>query len=321
MSSAGTPGAENAQGMIDSKRMLRFVKLAGRMLVTLLLVIVALAVVRWMWIRYQIEPWTRDGRVRADVAQVSPDVSSFVTEVRVRDNQVVRRGDVLFVLDQARFQIALQQAEAAIVSDKAALAEAQREARRNDGLGELVSVEVREQSHTRVQQDRAALDQAVTTRDTARLNLQRSTVRAPVNGWITNLELRPGDYLTAGRQALALVDSDSLYVDGYFEETKLPRIHVGDPALVRLMGDRKVLHGHVDSIAAAIDDRERSPAPNLVANINPTFSWVRLAQRIPVRIHVDDTPAPVRLIAGRTATVTITGRDAHRRPAHWWDFE
>src|SRR6202012_1805359 len=136
--------------------------------------------------------------------------------------------DVLFVLDRARFQIALQQAEAAIESDKAALAEAQREARRNDSRGELVSVEVREQSHTRVQQDRAALDQAVTTRATARLNLERSTVLAPVNGMIPNLELRPGDSLTAGRQALALVDSDSLYVDGYFEETKLPRIHSGD---------------------------------------------------------------------------------------------
>ncbi|MGC1304189.1 MAG: HlyD family secretion protein [Caulobacteraceae bacterium] len=306
--------------MLDSKWIKRFLMTGGRMLVTALIVIVALLVARWMWIRYQVEPWTRDGRVRADVAQVSPDVSSFVTEVRVRDNQIVRRGDVLFVLDRARFQITLQQAEAAIESDKAALAEAQREARRNDGLGELVSVEVREQSHTRVQQDRAALDQAVTARDTARLNLERSTVLAPVNGMITNLELRPGDYLTAGRQALALVDSDSLYVDGYFEETKLPRIHIGDAAEVRLMGERIILHGHVDSIAAGIEDRERTPSGNLLANVNPTFSWVRLAQRIPVRVHIDDVPVPVRLIAGRTATVSVLDPAARHQRYKWWEL-
>jgi multidrug resistance efflux pump len=306
--------------MLSSAALRRTAVLALRVVVTLLVVIVAVQVARWMWNRYQVEPWTRDGRVRADVAQVAPDVSGFVTELKVRDNQIVHKGDELFALDRARFQIALQQSLAAIESDKAALAEAQREARRNDGLGELVSVEVLQQSHTRVDQDRAALDQAYTARDTAQLNLQRSTIVAPVNGMVTNLELRPGDYLTTGRQALALVDSDSLYVDGYFEETKLPGIHLGDAAVVRLMGEPKLMHGHVDSIAAAIDDRERSPTGNLVANVNPTFSWVRLAQRIPVRIHIDDAPPQIRLISGRTATVTVLSPAALHRRHYWWDM-
>jgi multidrug resistance efflux pump len=117
------------------------------------------------------------------------------------------------------------------------------------------------------------------------------------------LELRAGDYFTAGREALALVDADSLYVDGYFEETKLPRIQVGDRVSVQLMGESRILRGRVQSIAAAIGDRERTPTGDLVANINPTFTWVRLAQRVPVRIVLDSVPADVRLIAGRTATV------------------
>ncbi|WP_158914961.1 HlyD family secretion protein [Caulobacter sp. S45] len=306
--------------MVESARIRHALALGGRILVTGLLVIVAVLVARWMWVRYQVEPWTRDGRVRADVAAVAPDVAGFVTRIDVRDNQVVHKGDELFALDQARFQVALQQSLAAIEGDKAALVEAQREARRNDGLGELVSAEIREQSHTRVQQDRAALDQAITARDTAQLNLKRTTILAPVNGMVTNLELRPGDYLTVGRQALALVDSDSLHVDGYFEETKLPRIHVGDPVTIRLMGERTLLHGHVESVAAAIEDRERSPSSNLLANVNPTFSWVRLAQRIPVRVSVDSVPVPVRLIAGRTATVSVLTPDMRHGRHHWWDM-
>ena len=126
---------------------------------------------------------------------------------------------------------------------------------------------------------------------------------APVNGIVTNLELRPGDYLTTGRQALALVDSDSLHVEGYFEETMLRHIHVGDRVSVRLMGESQLVYGRVESIAPAIEDRERTPSGNLVANINPTFSWVRLAQRVPVRIKLDAARNRGAPDCGRTATV------------------
>jgi multidrug resistance efflux pump len=304
--------------------MRRYALTALRVLITVVAVILALLVARWMWLHYQVAPWTRDGRVRADVVEVAPDVAGLVTSVAVADNQPVRTGQTLFTVDPTRYRLAVQQALAALASDKAILAEARREAKRNRTLGDLVAQEVREQSEARVQEAQATVDQAVSTLDTARLNLTRTAIVAPVNGVVTNLQLHPGDYMSIGRQALALVDRDSLHVDGYFEETKLPYIHVGDAVAVRVMGEPAVLQGHVESIAAAIQDRERAASPDLVANINPTFSWVRLAARVPVRVRLDAPTAPavadVRLIAGRTATVTVL--TPHPVIAHgpWWSF-
>jgi multidrug resistance efflux pump len=277
--------------------------LLKRVLITLVAVIFAVVVTRWMWIHYELAPWTRDGRVRADVVAVAPDVAGFVVNVAVVDNQVVRKGDPLFQLDRARYQIGLRQALAAVARERAVLAEARREDHRNDTLGDVVAFEVREQSQARVEEAAASLQQGLADVAAARLNLQRTLVLAPVNGVVTNLELRPGDYFTAGREALALVDADSLHVDGYFEETKLPQIHVGDRVSVRLMGESRLLYGRVQSVAPAIYDRERTPTGDLVADISPTFNWVRLAQRVPVRVVLDPGPADVRLIAGRTATV------------------
>jgi multidrug resistance efflux pump len=271
--------------------------------ITLAAVVVAVFVLRWMWSHYALAPWTRDGRVRADVVSVAPDVSGFVVKVAVHDNQVVRKGDPLFELDRARYEIALQQAQATVARQRASLAEARREARRNDALGEVVSSEAREQSQARMDEATAELQRGLADLAATRLNLERTLVLAPVNGIVTNLELRPGNYLTAGRQGLALVDSDSIHIDGYFEETQLSRIHAGDRVSVRLMGDSQLLYGHVQSIAPAIFDRERTPTGDLVADINPTFSWVRLAQRVPVRIKLDPEPFGVLPIAGRTATV------------------
>jgi len=286
-----------------------------RRLITLAVVAVAMFALRSLWTHSELAPWTRDGRVRADVVSIAPDVPGFVVKVAVHDNQVVSKGDPLFEIDRARYEIALQQALATVARQRASLAEAGREAHRNDSLGEVVSSEVREQSRTRMQEATAELQRGLADLAAARLNLQRTLIVAPVNGIVTNLELRPGNYLTAGRQGLALVDSDSLHVDGYFEETKLPRLHEGDRVSVRLMGESQLLYGRVQSIAPAIFDRERTPTGDLVANINPTFSWVRLAQRVPVRIKLDPGPLDVRLIAGRTATVVDLSyqRDASQR--------
>jgi len=274
-----------------------------RRLITLAVVAVAMFALRSLWTHSELAPWTRDGRVRADVVSIAPDVPGFVVKVAVHDNQVVSKGDALFEIDRARYEIALQQALATVARQRASLAEAGREAHRNDSLGEVVSSEVREQSRTRMQEATAELQRGLADLAAARLNLQRTLIVAPVNGIVTNLELRPGNYLTAGRQGLALLDSDSLHVDGYFEETKLPLLHEGDRVSVRLMGESQFLYGSVQSIAPAIFDRERTPTGDLVANINPTFSWVRLAQRVPVRIKLDPGPLDVRMIAGRTATV------------------
>jgi multidrug resistance efflux pump len=168
-----------------------------------------------------------------------------------------------------------------------------------------VSQETREQGQTRTDQARAALAQAEVNRDTARLNLDRTRVVSSVDGFVTNLDLRVGAYASASHPVLAIVDRQSFYVEGYFEETKLPRIHLGDPVSVHLMGSKAALSGHVESFAEGIADRDRSTGANLLPNVNPTFNWVRLAQRIPVRIAIDSVPADLRLVAGQTATVQV----------------
>ena len=276
-----------------------------RVLVTAAVVVLAVAGGRRLWVHYNVEPWTRDGRVRADVVEVSPDINGLVTDVLVKDGQAVSKGQVLFIIDPSRYELAVGQAEAAIAADEASLAQARRENRRNQALGTLVTTEEVEEGLSKVEELSAQLRGALVERDLAKLNLERTTVRSTVNGVITNLELEPGDYASVGHQVMALLDSDSIYVDGYFEETKLPRIRVGDRANVHLMGVEVVLHGTVVDIAAGIEDRERSASSADLANVTPTFSWVRLAQRIPVRVKLDAVPDGIRLIAGRTATVAI----------------
>ena len=283
----------------------RYLAPLGRIAATLLLVAIAVLIALWLWRRYEVDPWTRDGRVRADVVRVTPDVGGLVTEVKVRDNQQVKVGDLLFVVDRPRYALAVEQAEAAIASARATLTQARREAKRDLALGNLVAAEAHEQNVARVTTAEAALAQAEAQADGARLNLTRTNIKASVDGTVTNLDLHPGDFVGAGQQAMALVDRDSLRVEAYFEETKLPRIRVGDKAHIRLMGVDSIIEGHVESIAAGISNSELTNTGNLLPNVDPTFNWVRLAQRIPVRIKLDKVPADLRLISGRTATVTI----------------
>ncbi|WP_229502189.1 efflux RND transporter periplasmic adaptor subunit [Massilia cellulosiltytica] len=258
-----------------------------------------------LWRHYEVEPWTRDGRVKAYVVQVAPDVTGQVTKVYVHDNQQVKAGEALFDIDRARFELALRQSEAQVTAAQAALAQALRENQRNTQLDDLVSQETREQGQTRSDQARAALAQAIVNRDTAKLNLERTRVVSSVNGIVTNLDLREGAYATAAHPVMAVVDSSSFYVEGYFEETKLPGIQLGDAVDVTLMGTRQPIRGHVESFAEGITDRDRSTGANMLPNVNPTFNWVRLAQRVPVRIAIDQVPANVRLVAGQTATVKV----------------
>ena len=297
----------------DRTKVKKILLVATRVLVTAAVVVLAVMGGRRLWVHYNVDPWTRDGRVRADVVEVSPDINGLVTDVPVKDGQAVRKGQVLFIIDPSRYELAVGQAEAAVVADQASLAQARRENRRNRALGTLVTTEEVEQGLSKVEELSAQLRGALVERDLAKLNLERTTVRSTVNGVITNLELEPGDYASAGHQVMALLDTDSIYVDGYFEETKLPRIRVGDRANVHLMGVQAVLHGTVVDIAAGIEDRERSASSADLANVTPTFSWVRLAQRIPVRIKLDPVPDDIRLIAGRTATVAIEA-PRHRAP-------
>jgi RND family efflux transporter MFP subunit len=277
-----------------------------RFFITLIVVLVAAFVAWQLWIYYMQDPWTRDGRVRADVVEIAPDVSGLVSQVFVHDNQIVHAGDKLFQIDPMRFTLAVQEAQAAVAKAQSQYDEAARDAKRYESLsGNAVSDLTRDQSNTQALEAQAELNQAQADLATANLNLSRATVLATVNGVITNFSMRPGDYVTTGTAVAALVDSDSLYVDGYFEETKLPRIAIGDSATVQLLGGGAPITGHVESIDAGIADNERIAAPNLLADVNPTFTWVRLAQRVPVRIALDHVPAGTRLIAGLTATVQI----------------
>lgn len=293
-----------------------FLPAIGRVGITLL-VAAGAAYAGWqMWHHYEVEPWTRDGRVKAYVVQVAPDVTGQVTKVYVHDNQRVAAGEPLFEIDRARFELALRQADAQVTAAQAALSQALRENKRNTQLDDLVSAETREQGQTRTDQAKAALAQAVVNRDTAKLNLERSHVVSAVDGIVTNLDLREGAYASAAHPVMALVDRNTFYVEGYFEETKLPGIQLGDKVEVTLMGTRQPIGGHVESFAEGIADRDRSTGANMLPNVNPTFNWVRLAQRIPVRIALDPVPANVRLVAGQTATVKVLpGAAAPATPA------
>ncbi|WP_322050760.1 HlyD family secretion protein [Paraburkholderia bannensis] len=286
---------------------------AGQILLTLIVVVVA-ALVLWRIVNYYMfSPWTRDGHVRADVIQVAPDVGGLITRVDVVDNQPVKQGQVLFVIDQARYELSLRLAQAALEQRKATLAQAKREYARNLALGNLVASETMEESRTRVEQGEASVADSQVQVDTAKLNLQRTTIVSPVDGYLNDRAPRVGEYVSAGRAVLSVVDLHSFRVDGYFEETRLHGIHIGQPVEIIVMGEDRPLRGHVQSIVAAIEDRDRQASPNLLPNVNPAFSWVRLAQRIPVRVALDEVPDDFRMIAGRTATVAVRDDAADKK--------
>ena len=276
-----------------------------RKTVTAVVVLLAIGAGYLLWHIDRTSPWTRDGRVRADWVAVAPDVEGLVRDVDVRDNQVVHRGDILFRIDPRRFRIALSSARATVLARYAAMVEAGHDARRYERLLKSgnASSEKAEAFRARALEDSALYQKALSDLARAQLDLDRSVVRAKVDGTITNLHLKPGDYVRRGQGVFALVDSASCYVDGYFEETKLPAIRPGDRMEIRLMGVASPLWGRVDTISRAIYDQERTDLPGTVPKVNPTFSLVRLAQRIPVRIRLESVPPGVLLVAGQTATV------------------
>ncbi|MCQ8242036.1 efflux RND transporter periplasmic adaptor subunit [Rhizosaccharibacter radicis] len=284
-----------------------------RIVLTLAVVVAALVLGLSLWRTYMVSPWTRDGRVRAYVVDVAPEVSGTVVSVPVRDNQLVHKGDPLFVIDPVRFRLAIAEAQARLAGAKEDLRLRLSDAKRREGLAGIVSAEERERFNSTAETQQAAVDAAQAALDVAKLNLQRATLYSPVNGYVTNLLLRDGDYVTAGQARVAVLDRDSFWVYGYFEETKLHGIAAGAPARIKLMGYRPVLRGHVDSLAAGINDQNGSPDRLGLQNVNPVFTWVRLAQRIPVRIHIDNIPAGVTLAAGMTCSVAV-GPEAHDRP-------
>jgi multidrug resistance efflux pump len=286
-----------------------------RLIVTLAVVVVAVIAGGALWQYYVYSPWTRDGRVRTEVVGVAPEVAGRVASLPVVDNQLVRKGDLLFSIDPETYRLNLAQLEAVVENRQQDLRLRQSQAERRARLNDLaVSAEEKEQYAINAAIAGAALRQAQVMVELARLDLARTQVRSPVNGWVTNLLLRAGDYATVGRNAVNVIDADAFWVSGYFEETKLAKIREGAPATIRLMGEERPLRGRVDSVARGITDPNTAAGGEGLATVNPNFTWVRLAQRIPVRIRLDAIPDGVRLAAGMTCTVTID-EDASTAPA------
>ena len=280
---------------------------AARVLVTVLLLAVALVAGALVWRTYVTSPWTRDGQILADVVNIAPQVSGQITRLSVSDNQAVHKGDVLYEIDPVDYQVAVATAEANVNAKLADLKDKRAEAARRLQLTTLsTSEEERQVYDASAEMAAAAYAGALAALSQAHINLDRTKVVSPVNGYVTNLLLREGDYATPGARNISLLDSDSFWVAGFFEETKLAGIRIGDPALAVLMGyGNDPVRGHVDSVARGINTPNTDPGALGLASVNPVFTWVRLAQRIPVRIHIDSVPANIHLAAGMTATVTI----------------
>lgn len=285
----------------------------SRTAITLILVILAFIAIFRAWVYYTESPWTRDARFSADVVAIAPDVSGLITQVNIKDNQLVNKDQVLFTIDQPRYQKALEEAEADVAYYKALASEKRREAGRRNQLGiQAMSREEIDQANNVLQTVEHQLAKAQATRDLARLDLERTVIRAPAAGWVTNLNVFDGEFITRGSTAVALVKKNSFYVLAYLEETKLEGVRKGYRAEITPLGSNRVIKGTVDSIAAGVTNASSSNDAKGMATIDSNLEWVRLAQRVPVRIHLDEQQENV-WPAGTTATVVITGekdRDA-----------
>ena len=286
----------------------------ARVAITVAMLLIALWLTAALWQRYMLAPWTRDGRVRAEVVDVAPEVAGTVIDIPVKDNAFVHKGDVLFTIDPARFKIALAQAQAQVDAAKEDLQLKLSDAKRRQGLTGVVSTEEQDRYKSTATVANAQLDAALAALDLAKLNLERSVLHSPVNGYVTNLRLRVGDYAQAGQPRVAVIDADSYWIIGYFEETKLKRLRAGDPARIKLIGYDQPLTGHVETIARGINEQNGGPDRQGLQDVNPVFTWVRLAQRIPVSLHIDQVPDGVVLAAGMTCTVEVGPKEAGPAP-------
>ncbi len=269
--------------------------------------VLAAAAMMWaMWQAYMASPWTRDATVRVYVVTLAPEVAGRIVELPMADDQFVHKGDLLMVIDPTNYAIAVSSAQAQVDQAKVNMENDQVKAQRREELTTLsTSVEQKQTYITAAIASAASYQSAVAQLAQARVNLRRTRIVSPVNGWVTNLQAQLGDYATVGTRNISVVNADSFWVDGYFEETNVQTIQDGDPARIRLMGSRAPLQGHVEGVSHAINISNAQADSAGLAQVNPVFTWVRLAQRIPVRIHLDDVPPGVRLVAGQTATVQI----------------
>jgi len=280
---------------------------AVRLTVTAALVVTALILGVWAFRFYEYSPWTRDGRVNAYVVDSAAEISGQVVEVAVQDNAFVHKGDLLYKIDTRDYEAAVKRTSAEVDGAKARLAFQQENLERRNKLrpGD-VAAEERQSYATNVQASQADLEAAQAALYKAQVDLERCEIRSPVNGWVTNLTVRAGNFATEGQRQMSVIDADSYWISGYFEETRLRNIRVGDKARAVLMGyPDSVILGHIESINRGITDTNTAPGPEGLPQVSPVFTWVRLAQRIPVRIHIDQVPSEVHLAIGETCTINV----------------
>ncbi|EKY3089843.1 p-hydroxybenzoic acid efflux pump subunit AaeA [Cronobacter dublinensis] len=284
-----------------------------RTAITVVLVVLAFIAIFRAWSFYTESPWTRDARFSADVVAIAPDVAGLITSVDVHDNQLVKKDQVLFTIDQPRYQKALEEAEADVAYYQALVNEKRREAGRRNQLGiQAMSREEIDQANNVLQTVLHQLAKAEATRDLAKLDLQRTVIRAPADGWVTNLNVYTGEFITRGSTAVALVKQNSFYVQAYMEETKLEGVRPGFRVEITPLGSNNVLHGTVDSVSAGVTNASSTRDDKGMATVDSNLEWVRLAQRVPVRIRLDKQPGNL-YPSGTTATVVVTGdRDRDR---------
>jgi len=291
--------------------MARFARETFKTAATLLILVLATIAALVIWDSYVTAPWTRDGSVRVQVASIAPQVSGQITEVQVVDNQFVHQGDVLYVIDPFDFQVALDTDKAQLRQKATDLQVKRMQAERRQHLNDLATTPEEQQQYVgNAAQAQAALDAAQAQVAQADINLKRTQVRSPVNGYVTNLLMRVGDYAHEGTTNISVIDADSYWIDGYFEETKMAHVCVGDRAEAALMGYRDPIVGQVQTVTRGISVSNAAPSTQGLPSVDPVYTWVRLAQRVPVRIRITDVPAGVPLISGMTATVTIRGAEA-----------
>ena len=272
-----------------------------------LVIFAAAIIVGWLlWNYYMQSPWTRDGKVRAEQVSITPQVSGTITQLNIEDNQFVKAGTILFTIDSTPYHIAQLNAQAQLAQSQSELSKASNEANRRKNLPRnYISAEDMDTANINVKAAQAAVKAAEATVEQAKWQISQTTVTAPVDGWVTNLSTRTGNYATSGQPVFALVDSHSFYVVGYFEETKLRHIQPGDLAEIVLYSGHVPLSGKVQSIGRAIYDQSVESDSDLVADIKPNVPWVRLAQRVPVRIQLNQIPQGITLVSGTTCTVSI----------------
>ncbi|WP_407154898.1 biotin/lipoyl-binding protein [Bradyrhizobium sp. STM 3557] len=275
-------------------------------LATIAFVLIAVLLSLGTWHYYVTAPWTRNGSVRVQVANIAPQISGKIVELLVSDNQFVHKGDVLYVIDPFDFEIAVRISKTLVEQRAADLEVKQAESARRQNLSDLATTPEQQQVYAgNAAEAKAAYEAAQHQLAQAELNLKRTKVLSPVEGYVTNLLLRAGDYALTGVSNISVIDSNSFWIDGYFEETKLARVCVGESVEAHLMGYSQSIIGHVKTVTRGISVSNAANGIQGLPTVDPVYTWVRLAQRVPVRVAIDRVPPGVPLVSGMTATVTV----------------